>query len=66
MCQEKICKRTFQRTHVIKKKREGQDDVVEVTDKKEVEWEVRKMYWNLYGEQETRVNTEKYLRVSRN
>ena len=32
-----------------------------VKEQKEVKWEVRKYYWNLYKEQETNVNTEEIL-----
>ena len=33
-----------------------------VTDQKIVEWELSKFYWNLYGEKETRVDTEEILK----
>ena len=38
--------------HVVEKNKEGKEEVRVVTKQGEIEWEVRKFYWHLYGEHE--------------
>ena len=45
----------------VEKKKEGPDEIIIVKEQKEIEWEVRKYYWNLYKEQKTSVNTDDIL-----
>ena len=46
---------------MVEKNKEGKEEVRVVTKQREIEWEVRKFYWNLYGEHETRVDKEEIL-----
>ena len=51
---KRLAKAQFEELHVVEKKKEGKDEVRVVTDQKEIEWEVRKFYWNLYGSRKLR------------
>ena len=52
---KRLAKAQFKELHVVEKNKEGKEEVRVVTEQREIEWEVRKFYWNLYGEHETRV-----------
>ena len=45
----------------MEKKKDRPNEIRVIKEKKAVEWEVRKYYWNLYKEQETNVDTEEIL-----
>ena len=51
---KRLVKAQFEELHVVEKNKEGKDEVRVVTDQKEIEWEVRKFYWNLYGSRKLR------------
>ena len=59
---KRLAKAQFEELHVVEKNKEGKEEVRVVTEQREIEWEVRKFYWNLYGEHETRVDKEEILR----
>ena len=46
---------------MAEKNKEGREEVRVVTEQREIEWEVRKFYWHLYGEHEARVDKEEIL-----
>ena len=49
-------KAQFEELHVVEKKPNGKEDIKIVKEQKEVEWDVRKFYWNLYKVEETNIN----------
>ena len=58
---KRLAKAQFEELHVVEKNREGKEEVRVVTEQREIEWEVRKFYWHLYGEHEARVDKEEIL-----
>ena len=45
--EEEDGKTQFEELHVVEKKPNGKEDTRVVKEQKEIEWEVRKFYWNL-------------------
>ena len=54
-------KAQFETLHVEDVDEDGKKIIRVVQDQKEIEWEVRKYYYNLYSEKETRVDKEEIL-----
>ena len=54
-------KAQFKELHVVEKKPIGKDKTRVVKEQKEVEWEVRKFYWNLYKEEKTNIDITEFL-----
>ena len=52
-------KAQFEELHVVEKKPNGEEVIKIVTDQKAIEWEVRKFYWNLYQDEEKKIDTGK-------
>ena len=61
MNKKRMEKAQFEELHVVEKKPDGREEVRIVKKQKEVEWEVRNFYWNLYKEQESNVNINEIL-----
>ena len=59
---KRLAKAQFKELHIVKKDSEGKEKVKVITEQKSIEWEVRKYYYNLYSEQEARVEKEEILR----
>ena len=55
-------KAQFKELHIVEKKPGGEEQVKVITDKKLVEWEVRKFYWKLYQDEEKIINKEEILK----
>ena len=55
MNKKRLAKAQFEELHIVEKDSEGKDKVKVITEQKSIEWEVRKYYYNLYSEQEDRV-----------
>ena len=51
----------FEELQVAEMNKEGKEEVRVITEQREIEWEVRKFYWHLYGEHEARVDKEEIL-----
>ena len=58
---KRLAKAQFEELHVAEKNKEGREEVRVVTEQREIEWEVRKFYWHLYGEHEARVDRGEIL-----
>ena len=51
----------FEELHVVEKKPNGEEQIRVLNEQKEVEGEVRKLYWHLYKEEERNINTREVL-----
>ena len=58
---KRLAKAQFEDLHVMEKNRDGREEVRVITEQKSIEWEVRKYYWKLFGEHETRLDKEEIL-----
>ena len=56
-----LAKAQFEELHVEEVDENGKEAVKILKEQKSIEWEVRKYYYNLYSEQEARVNKEEIL-----
>ena len=61
MNKKRVEKAQYEELYVVEKKPDGREEARIVKKQKEVEWEVRKFYWNVYKEQETNVNIDEIL-----
>ena len=61
MNKKRLAKAQFEELHVEEVDKEGKEGVRIITEQKSIEWEVRKCYFNLYSQQEARVNKKKII-----
>ena len=61
MNRECVAKAQFETLHVEEVDETGKEVTKILNDQKSIEWEVRKYYYNLYSEQDARVNKEEIL-----
>ena len=61
MNKKRLAKSQFQELHVEEVDKDGKESVRIITEPKSIKWEVRKYYFNLYSQQEARVDKEEIM-----